>query len=182
MKGPLIEYLPEGLSPLYRGFMADPQALALLSTSLLGHMDSPIATLKVVWDQPQQHGTITLHVSEQEKRFAPLADAVEAGARLPLDEVQPLMMALGAYRADLGARFDLRLLSFSIRVSWWDSRSGSHCTLSGVLNDPAGERMSPCFSCVHVGAKELRVCRAEGGVTGSAASRSMLADALRSTL
>jgi len=182
LKGPLIEYLPEGLSPLYRGFMADPQAIALLRTSLVGHMDSPIATLKVVWDQPQQHGTITLHVSEQEKRFEPLADAVEAGASLPMDEVRPLLMAVGAYRADLGARFDLRLLSFSIRLSWWDPASGSHCTLSGVLNDPVGERMSPCFSCVHVGADELKVCRTEDGVTGSAAARSMLADALRSGL
>jgi hypothetical protein len=136
----------------------------------------------VVWDQPQQHGTITLHVSEQEKRFAPLADAVEAGATLPLEEVRPLFMALVAYRADLGARFDLRLLSFSIRVSWWDPGSGSHCTLSGVLNDPTGEQMSPCFFCVHVGADELKVCRTEQGLTGSAAARSMLSDALRSKL
>ena len=182
LDGPLIEYLPEGLSPLYQGFMADPQAIAVLRTALVGHLESPVATLKVVWDQAQQHGTITLHVSEQEKRFAPLADAVEAGRALPMDEVRPLMMAVGAYRADLGARFDLRLLSFSIRLSWWDPGSGSHCTLSGVLNDPAGERMAPCFSCVHVGAEELKVCRTEEGVTGSAAARSMLADALRSSL
>ena len=177
---PLIEYLPEGLSPLYEGFMADPQAVSVLRRALTGHLATPVATLKVVWDQVQQHGTITLHISEQDKRFSALADAVEVGAALPMDYVKPLLAAVGAYRADLGARFDLRLLSFSIRLSWWDPDSGSHCTLGGAANDPEGLRMAQCFSCVHMGDEELRVCRTEDGVSGSEAARSMLANALRS--
>jgi hypothetical protein len=179
-KAPFIEYLPEGLSPLYEGFMADPQAIAVLRRALTGHLVTPVATLKVIWDPVQQHGTITLHVSEQDARFSDLADAVEVGAALPMEYVKPLITAVGAYRADLGARFDLRLLSFSIRVSWWDPDSGSHCTLGGASNDPEGSRMAPCFSCVHIGDEELRVCRTEDGVSGSEAARSMLANALRS--
>ncbi|MBJ93357.1 MAG: hypothetical protein CMP23_02665 [Rickettsiales bacterium] len=179
---PLIEYLPEGLSPLYQGFFADPQAIAGLRAGLAGQFSSPVATLKVIWDPSLQQGTITLHLPESERGFESLADAVLAGEPLPMAGVAPLFAAVGDYRADLGARFDLRLLSFGIRLSWWDPRSGSHCVLGGVLNDPEGRVMAPCFSCPRAAGEPLEVCRTEDGSDGSDQARQALARALRSDL
>ena len=186
IEAPLIEFQPVNLTPLYQGFLADPRAIAVLRSGLAGRLSAPSVPLKVVWDQRTMSAMITLHMPERDERFELLADAVADNQPVAAQEVQPLLAALGAYRAYLGASFDLRILSFGIRLSWWDPDSASHCTIAGVTNDPEGRELAPCFECVHVGDEELRMCRAgekwPALLGGPDAGRRMLSSALRSSL
>jgi len=183
---PLVEFQPQGLAPLYQGFMTDPAAIAVLRSHLAGRLAAPSVVLRVVWDPRDLTATITLKMPEVEPRFTALADAVAAGQVLDMDEVQPLFAAVGAYRADLGGRFDLRILSFDVRLAWSDAGSGSYCTLGGVLNDPQGTKLSPCFECLDAGNEVLRMCRTEeqwpSTLSGPQRGREMLSSALRSSL
>lgn len=186
LQAPRIEFQPVNLAPLYQGFLADPDAIAVLRSGLAGRLSAPVVPLKVVWDQRTMSAMITLHMPERDARFESLADAVAGNQPVAVQEVQPLLAALGAYRAYLGARFDLRILSFGIRLSWWDPDSASHCTIGGTTNDPEGRELAPCFECIHVGDEELRMCRTgeqwPAPLAGPTAGRKMLSSALRSSL
>jgi len=186
LDAPLIEFQPVSLSPLYQGFMVDPGAISVLRRGLSGRLTASVVALKVVWDQRTVSATITLHMPERDKRFDPLARAVADGGQLSMQQVQPLLAALGSYRADLAARFDLRFLSFAIRLSWWDPDSGSHCTLGGLGGDLDGTQLADCFECVVVADEPLRMCRSgdqwPGPLTGPDDARKMLSSALRSSL
>lgn len=186
LRAPLIEFQPQGLAPLYQGFMSDPAAIAVLRSRLAGRLVVPSVVLRVVWDPLDLSASITLQMPDGDPLFTAVADAVAAGQVVDLARVQPLLAAVGAYRADLGARFDLRILSFAIRLAWSDAGSGSYCTLGGVLNDPHGTKLSPCFECIAAGGEELRMCRTEeqwpADLVGPQRGRELLSSALRSSL
>jgi len=183
--GPVIFFKPDGLSPTYKNYTGDPAAIHQLRANLKGWVRGDTLVLKVHWDERLKHGTFTLHLPEADERWDPVSEAVKGGGIVDLATIQPVLAALGAYREELGARFDLRLLAFDIRLSWWDKRSGSHCTLSGVANDPEGSDPARCFKCVDFRAGIHDICRAGDAwpspVAGPKKGIRMLSSALQST-
>lgn len=183
--GPVIYFKPDGLSPTYENYTGDPAVIHRLRAKLKGRVGGDTLVLKVHWDERYKHGTFTLHLPEADSRWDSLSQAVKEERTVDLGNVQPVLAALGAYRAELGARFDLRLLAFDIRLSWWDKRSGSHCTLSGVANDPEGGKPARCFKCVDFRAGIHEICRTEASwpspLAGPKKGVKMLSSALRST-
>ena len=87
----------------------------------------------------------------------PMRDGVEISANIyrpasgepvPAQKLRRMLAPLAAYRSWLGARYDLRILSFDVRLAFWDRRSGGHCSIGGEIGDPEGKRLGPCFRCL----------------------------------
>ncbi len=173
-----------GLSDLYTQFFSDSTQFDLLSRRLgaLGLTQS--VALEVSWDETNKKGTITMFVPEQDKRAEALIPALDAEAPLPLNQLSVLMQPLGRYRAGLAERYDLRILSFHLRLGWWDRRTGSYCTVGGDVNDPDGERFGPCFRCLEPRAGAVELCRDGASwpakIGGDPRGLRMLKSALRS--
>lgn len=182
--GPPIVFDAPGLSQLYVQFFSSQDQLTLLSRRLgaLGLTQS--AALEVAWDEANKVGTITLFVPEEDRRGEALLPSLEAGEPVPVQRLSILMQPLGLYRGALAERFDLRILSFSLKLGFWDRNTGSYCTAAGALNDPAGTRLGPCFRCLEPRAGVLELCR-DGDtwpapMRGDARGLRMLKSALRS--
>jgi hypothetical protein len=177
----LIETL--GLAPLYQGFVADPKALSNLSLRLGSTVHAPTITLVVAWDERTLAGTFTLLVPDRFEASAPMADAVEADGPVDTSPLQPLIASLGAYRGELGERFDVRLMSFDIRLGMWDRHTGSRCYAPGAPQDADGVGFSACFVCVHPRTGEGELCYSgperPGVLSGPKNLRRMLASSLR---
>jgi len=182
--GPPMVVLPKGLSPLYEGFFQDGDALTAFSKrlgSVLSH-ERPV-TVEVTWTEERLEGVITLLVPDADDAGEAVAAQIDAGGPVDPSSIQPLVGSVGSWRADLGNRFDLRLLSFETRTVWWDHVSGSRCWMQGPMNDPEGTALSDCFVCLPPGGTEETVCRDgeawPAELTGSKRAKSMLASALR---
>jgi len=174
-----------GLSPLYTRFFGDEAALGTLAVDLGAVFEAPSLALDVVWSETEKAGTITLHVPESHRGGEPLAAALAAGDPVPAQELGPLLAPLGRYREALGGRYDLRILSFDIRLAFWDHGSGSYCSIGGELGDPAGQLLGACFRCLDVRAGGgVQVCRDEPAwparVSGEKRIVRMLTRALKS--
>ena len=157
---PLIHYKPIGLSPLYARFFADDEAMAKLGRDLGRTFDVGSVALEVTWNETEKSGAITLFVPETDRRGEVLADAIAAGQPVPAHRLRRLFAPLAAYRSDLGARYDLRLLSFDIRLAFWDRRTGGHCSIGGDIGDPDGKKVGPCFRCLDTReGGRVEVCR-----------------------
>lgn len=177
-------FQPQGLSDLYARFFGDSAELGLLQRRLgaLG-MTSSVA-LEVSWDETFKAGTITLNVPEADRRAEALLPAVAAGEPVPVDRLSILMAPIARYRSGLAERYDLRILSFGLKLSFWDRSTGSHCSVTGDLNDPEGARVGPCFRCLHPRSGALELCRDGDAwparITGDPRGLRMLESALRS--
>lgn len=183
-----IEYKPLGLSSQYAQYFGEAGAIQRLSEDLGAVTPADTAALEVAWDQSEMAGTITLFVPEVDVRAVPVADAIEEGTGpVAADALQPLMRTIGAYREYLGGRYDLRILSFELRLSFWDKRSGTNCSISGEIGDPEGNLVGPCFRCLDFRAEDgyLTVCRDgeawPSTVAGDDDARRRVSSALRST-
>ncbi len=177
-------FQPLGLSDLYARWFGDPDQLGLVSRRLGALGLSQSAALEVSWDEEAKAGTITLFVPEEDRRAEALLPALEAGGPVPADALSVLMQPLGRYRAGLAERFDLRILSFGLKLGFWDRGTGAYCTVAGDLNDPEGARIGPCFRCLLPREGAVEVCR-EGDawpapVVGDRKAVGMLRSALRS--
>jgi hypothetical protein len=177
----LIE--PLGLAPLYQGFVGDPKALDNLSRRMGSTVTAPTVKLVVSWDESRFEGVFTLLVPDGFEAAASMADAIEADAPVDTAPLQPLLASLGAYRLELGERFDVRLMSFEIRLGMWDSRTGSRCYAPGALQDARGRGFADCFVCAHPRTGEGEVCftgpERPGTLTGPKTLRRMLGSSLR---
>jgi hypothetical protein len=176
--------LPRGLSELYEGFFRDPDALTAFSKRLgsaLGH-DRPV-TVEVTWTEEKLLGVITLLVPDADDVAEPVAEQIAAGGTVDPSPIQPLVGSVGAWRAEMGERFDLRLLSFETRTVFWDHVSGGRCWMTGPMNDPGGTALAPCFSCMLPGGTVEEVCRDGDAwpapLKGSKRAIGMLGSALR---
>jgi len=158
---PVIHYTPKGLSALYARFFGDEEALDRLAVDLGRELSADSVALEVVWNDVDKAGGIILYVPETDRRGEPLADAVQSGAPLDMTELSRLMGAVGRYREYLGGRYDLRILSFEMRLSFWDARLGSNCWIGGAIGDPEGTQVGPCFVCMDHRAEggHVRACR-----------------------
>lgn len=181
--GPPVLLVPKGLSPLYENFFKDPEALTALSKRLgttLNHEQT--VTVEVTWSEEQLADTLLLLVPDGDAVAQPVARSVREGGAVDPSAIQPLVASMGAWRADLGSRFDLRLLSFETRVVFWDQDSGSRCWMTGPANDPDGTALNACFTCLVPGQGEEQLCRQgerwPAELSGSKRARSMLASAL----
>lgn len=176
--------LPVGLSHLYEGFFQDRDALTAFSKRLgtvLGH-DTPV-TVEVNWSESELAGVITLLVPDSDDVGLVLAEQIAVGGPVDLASIQPLVGSVGAWRAEMGARFDLRLLSFETRTVFWDHVSGSRCWMTGPMNDPEGTSLAECFSCMLPRGTVEQICR-DGSewpapLKGSKRAISVLSSALR---
>lgn len=181
--GPPVVVLPRGLSELYEDFFADPDALDGLSKRLGNVLDDESVTVEVSWNEDKLHGVISLLVPDRADVGEAVAKQVKAGGPVDPAPLQPLMASVGAWRAELGGKFDLRLLSFETRVVFWDQQSGSRCWMSGPLNDPEGSSLADCFVCAVPAAEPEQVCRDGAAwpapLKGSKRAVSMLGSALR---
>ncbi len=172
-----------GLSPLYEGFAVDPAAVEVLSLRLGSVVDAPHVTVEVAWDEAALAGTFTLLVPDAFAPGAGVADSVAADEPVDLAPLQPLLASLGAYRADLGSRFDVRLMSFGIRLGLWDHATGSRCYADGAPQDPDGLRFGECLACAHPRTGEGLLCfdgpSRPGRLKGPKNLRRMLESSLR---
>ena len=181
--GPRVVVTTFGLAPLYEGFVLDPAAVQNLSRRLGGLVDAPLVTLEVAWDEAALAGTFTLLVPDAFAPTAAMADALRDDAAVDPSPLQPLLASLGAYRSEMGKRFDVRLMSFDIRLGMWDRETGSRCFAPGVAQDTEGRKLADCFVCAHPRTGEGEVCfdgpTRPGKVTGPKSLRRMLASSLR---
>ena len=145
---PTIHYKPLGLSPLYARFFADEAAMDRLARDLGRTFDAESVAFEVTWNETEKSGAITLFVPETDRRGEAIADAMAAGLPVPAQRLKRLLAPLATYRSSLGARYDLRILSFDIRLAFWDRRSGGHCSIGGDIGDPEGKKIGPCFRCL----------------------------------
>ena len=145
---PTIHYKPIGLSPLYARFFSDETAMRQLGEDLGRTFDADSVAFEVTWNETEMSGAITLFVPETDLRGERLADAIAAGEPVPAQKLRRMLAPLAAYRSWLGARYDLRILSFDVRLAFWDRRSGGHCSIGGEIGDPEGKRLGPCFRCL----------------------------------
>jgi len=152
---PTLHYKPIGLAPQYAQYFGDADTLGRLAADLGALTPADSAALEVAWDDVAKAGSITLYVPEVDTRGEAVADAIEAGEPVPADLLRPLMGTIGSYRANLGGRYDLRILSFELRLSFWDKRTGTNCWIPGAIGDSEGTEIGPCFVCLDF--------RAEGG-------------------
>lgn len=182
--GPPIVFEPLGLSDLYIQFFSDRGQLTLLSRRLGALGLGQSAALEVGWDEANKVGTITLFVPEEDRRAEALLPALEGGGPVPVQRLSILMQPLGLYRAALAERFDLRILSFGLKLGFWDRSTGSYCTVPGDLNDPAGERLGACFRCLEPRSGVVELCRQGAAwpapIEGPTRGLRMLKSALRS--
>ncbi len=183
--GPIIRVSPRNLSPLYEGFFADSVALEALSGRLGVFVEAPRVDLEVQWNDRTSRGRIVLHVPETDRRGEQVAASISAEGPVDLTPIQGFMVALGHYRGEMGGRFDLRLLAFDQRLSFWDKASGTQCTIDGRSNDPEGRSFDRCFSCLDPRRGQVKVCRTEeewpSPVEGDKSAVRRLRSALRST-
>ena len=181
--GPPLVVIPKGLSDLYEGFFADPDALDGLSKRLGHVLDDPSVTVEVVWTEEKHHGLISLLVPDRADVGEPVARQVDAGGPVDPAPLRSLLGSVGAWRAELGGKFDLRLLSFETRIVFWDEQTGSRCWMSGPMNDPTGLELADCFVCALPKGKMEDVCRQGDAwpapLTGSKRAVSMLGAALK---
>ncbi len=175
--------VPLGLSPLYEGFALDEAAVGGLSRRLGAVVTAPHVTLEVAWDEANLAGTFTLLVPDAYAPGAALADAIDGDGPVDTAGLQPLLASLGAYRAELGERFDVRLMSFGIRLGMWDQATGSRCYAQGAPQDLDGLRFADCFACAHPRTGEGEVCfegdERPGRLKGPKNLRRMLGSSLR---
>jgi len=181
--GPNILLSPVNLSPLYANYFGSEGPVTALSRELgaLGWTGS--VAIEVAWDEVNKAGTITMFVPERDEHAARLIPALEAGGAVDGRSLQALIAPLGRYRAALGGRFDLRILAFNLRLSWWDRSTGSHCSGTGDFNDPDGRRLGPCFRCLEPRFGGMDLCREgeewPGVIAGDKAGLRMLQRAWR---
>jgi|GEM_PF-1782358 len=158
--GPPLVVKPKGLSDLYEGFFRDGDALTAFSRRLgntLSH-DRPV-TIEVAWTEAKLTGVITLLVPDADPVGFAVAEQIVKGGPVDPAPIQPLVGSVGAWRAEMGERFDLRLLSFETHTVFWDHKTGGRCWMKGPLNDPAGTALAPCFSCMIPGGGVEQICR-----------------------
>ena len=181
--GPPVVVLPHGLSDLYIGFFADPDALDGLSKRLGHVLDDASVTVEINWNEEKHYGLISLLVPDRADVGVPVAEQIAAAGPVDPARLRALLGSVGAWRAELGGKFDLRLLSFETRIVFWDEQSGSRCWMNGPLNDPSGLLLPDCFVCALPTGTEEQLCRQGAAwpapITGSRRAVSMLGSALR---
>lgn len=126
---------------LHRGYFSDTSAVGALSEAL-GPCISQTAQVLVAYDQEQRIGRILLKAPPGSLACAPAQD----GDAIDLSALVPVGRALAAYRDDIAARFDYRVSSFKIGVSF--TRGARSCDLFfGGTHPPDGTAFDPCLHC-----------------------------------
>jgi hypothetical protein len=128
----------EGISSLYRSFFSRSEAITSLSASLGGQVTGP-ANVHIRYDSAAFLGQIQLQLRPG-TRLVPVG---HGGDRIQLQDLHSLTEPLAAYRADLSARFDVRIASFRVGIE--AHRGATVCRFGIAGGPPAGGRVvSPC--------------------------------------
>jgi len=149
---------PSGLTPIYAGYLQNPELAAVLAQELGGLWPGMNVLVEGAWTSMSEGGSISLFVPLGEGRTPVVAAALRADEPVDVSEIEHLMAPLGHFRAALGARFDLRFLSFELRVVFHEPRSGRSCVATGGPADPTGSQVASCFTCSRPSGPE-RMCR-----------------------
>jgi len=137
----------EGLSPLYKGFFSQQSLLQTLAGDLAPHIANPSVTVKVVWNETDKAGTIQMLVPEGEAPLAATGPTFRDDRSLDPAPLAPYYSALEAYRAGVGERYDLRVLSFGLALEMWDSTSECRCLWPAVRGEQGGLVPGPRITC-----------------------------------
>lgn len=149
---------PTGLTPIYAGYLQNPELAATLAMDLGGLWPGMTVLVEGAWASMAEGGSLSLFVPLGEGRTPRVAAAVRAAQPVDVFEMEQLIAPLGRFRAALGARFDLRFLSFELRVVFHDPGSGRSCMATGLSADSTGGKVAPCFSCLLAAGPET-MCR-----------------------
>ncbi len=126
---------------LHQGYFSDTSAVGALSQAM-GPCISQTAQVLVAYDQERRIGRILLKAPPGGLMCAPS----QQGDGIDLSGLVPVGRALAAYRDDVAARFDYRVASFKIGVSF--TRGARSCDLFfGGTHPPDGTAFHPCLHC-----------------------------------
>ena len=151
MRGPdepfSVDLKLENLSPLYKGFFSHKPFVQELASSLSPHVESRSTTVKVVWIEEQQLGSIQVLIPDGEATLAQVGAGLEGDGVLDPAPLSPYVEALDDYRRRVGERYDLRLLSFDLALELWDPHSESRCMWLLTEGDAAPAVPGPRIDC-----------------------------------
>ena len=149
-----VELHFHGVGQLYQRFFSDPAAVGALGRAL-GPCLTETAQLIITYDSERRIGRIRLRVPPGGARCVPMG----ADTSLSLAPIEPVGLALAAYRDALAASFDLRIQSFEIGLQF--TRGTRTCVLTAAGDHPASGRLwDPC-----VGLGHTRCAAGTGGVS-----------------
>ena len=124
-----------GVGALHQGYFSDSEALAGLGAALGVHLGRRSLDLQVGWNSEDSVGTIRLFLDESD-----LPGVLEGGG--DASALLPIMKSLAAYRDTVAGRYDIRVLSFQIRIA-----VGETCELEAVGDyPPDGSEVSACVA------------------------------------
>lgn len=127
------------ISPLYRGFFSDAEALTALGSEL-GACVTQGVSLLVAYDTPKRQGRLTLSIPSRAltcmPRLTPLA--------LDLSTLRPVTRALASYRDRLSEKYDIRIASFQTSVLLLGVGGTCQFVATGD-HPPSGDVFGPCI-------------------------------------
>ena len=153
-----LKLRPSGLTPIYAGYFQNPEVAAALAEELGVFWPGMNVLVEGAWTSMAEGGSLSLFVPLGEGRTPVVAAALRADHPIDVSEIEQLIAPLGSFRAALGARFDLRFLSFELRVIFHDPRTGRSCVATGEAADPSGSQVASCFTCSRASGPE-NLCR-----------------------
>jgi hypothetical protein len=135
--GPVtLEFTWQGMSALHKGYFADADATTVLAVELGETVGRRTLNLQVGWDSEAHQGSIRLGLVGNELPGLFANNGVQTAALVPLTR------ALAGYREAVASRFDIRVLSFRIRVG-----VGDRCEVQVVGIHPRdGTQLSECLA------------------------------------
>jgi hypothetical protein len=143
------------ISDLYRGFFSDPRAVEPLQRALAACLQGT-ADLRIAYEDEKRVGQIVLKLPPAGSRCLPRRD----NGGYDLRALEPLGVALAAYRDTVAANFDFRVASFRVGLSFGEGPGQCNLMIAGT-HPPDGRRWSPC-----VGFADQEVCGRGDAKTG----------------
>jgi len=122
-----------GVGALHQGYFSDREALTLLGSALGEQIGSRDIDVQIGWNAEDSLGAVILFLQAED------LPGVERGTG-DASALVPLMKALARYRDMVAGRYDIRVLSFQVRVA-----VGDLCEVEAVgAYPPDGSEVSAC--------------------------------------
>lgn len=116
-------------------------------------------TVKVVWSEAEQLGSIQALIPDGEATLARVGEGLEGDGTLDPAPLGPYVEALDGYRRAVGEAYDLRVLSFAAALELWDPHSESRCLWTLVGGDAEPAAPGPVIACTDPFTKRYEIER-----------------------
>ena len=137
----------ENLSPLYKGFFSHKPFVQQFAKAMSPHVESRAVTLKVVWTEATQVGSIQVLVPDGESTLELVGQGLVDEGPVDPAPLAPYVEALDAYRGEVGRSYDIRVLSFELALELWDPHSESRCLWVVTAGDAEQAELGPRIDC-----------------------------------